>query len=418
MKYTNTNEKVAVIGLGYVGVPLLIRLSEVGFSVLGIDIDETRVEYLKNGTSYINNINDDAVRNLNASFETSFDKLSDVDVIVICVPTPLDSEDAPDLEPLKSAIQNILPFINVGQLICLESTTYPGCTSELLAKKVEARGYLIGEQVNISFSPEREDPGNSRYHTLNTPKLIGGITKKCATRANKFYEKFINDTHVVSSCEVAELAKLLENSFRLVNISLVNEIKLLADRLDINMHEVVNAAATKPFGYMPFYPSAGAGGHCIPVDPLYLGYESEKYGITQTLIAAAHKINQSAPSKLTDAIFSLCANYKKELSQFSVLIVGVAYKKNVRDIRNSAALEIIKILVDKNVIVSFYDPFVSEIKINSNLMYGLKTQDDLRESISDNDVVVIITDHDGIDYVSIKQKSKYVIDTKNVLRDD
>ena len=252
MNDKNATEKVAVIGLGYVGVPLLKRLSEVGFDVLGVDIDETRIECLKNGISYIDNISDEVVRNLNATFENKFSKLSKVDIIVICVPTPLGDDDIPDLQPLKLAIESILPFIRAGHLICLESTTYPGCTSELLAEKVKFHGFAVGDQVNIAFAPEREDPGNNQYHTSNTPKLVGGITAKCATRANIFYEKFIEKTHVVSSCEVAELAKLLENSFRLVNISLVNEIRLLADRLNVDMHEVVTAASTKPFGYMPF----------------------------------------------------------------------------------------------------------------------------------------------------------------------
>ena len=415
MKQKTKHDKIAIIGLGYVGVPLLIRLSEVGFDVLGIDIDKTRIENLKNGISYIDNVSDDAVKNLNAVFETSFNMLSSVDVIVICVPTPLDYQSTPDLKPLKSAIENILPFVQTGQLICLESTTYPGCTSELLAEKLKSDGYSIGTQINVSFSPEREDPGNNHYNTSNTLKLVGGITKECAVRANAFYSKFIEKTHVVSSCEVAELAKLLENSFRLVNISLVNEIKLLADRLNIDMYEVVNAASTKPFGYMPFYPSAGAGGHCIPVDPLYLSWESEKHGIPQTIITAAHNINERAPTYLTESIFSYSKSINKELSQLRVLILGVTYKKNIRDIRNSAALKVIKTLVDHSVIVRFYDPFVFEIEINSEKIYGLKTPKDLMESIPSDDIVIIITDHDGLDYTAIKEKSKYIIDTKNTL---
>ncbi|MEK9165283.1 MAG: nucleotide sugar dehydrogenase [Patescibacteria group bacterium] len=425
----NKTAKVAIIGQGYVGLPLALLIAKAGFFVWGIDKDKSKILKLKSKISYIDDISDDeitcAIKSKKFNPTDSFDVLSQVDVIIIAVPTPLNEYKIPDLTYIKDATQEIAKRLRPNQLIILESTSYPGTTEEvvlpILIKFQDANS--IGENLFIAFSPERVDPGNKKFNTKNTPKVIGGITPKCAQMANLFYSQVIDKTAMVSSAKTAEMTKLLENIFRIVNISLINELALLCGKMDIDIWEVIEAAKTKPFGFMPFYPGPGIGGHCIAVDPFYLSYKAKQYGFFTRFIDLAGEINELMPHYVvTMAATALNYSQAKSLKNSKILILGVSYKKNIKDTRESAALKIAEILHQKGAKLSFFDHYIEKFQIqnpkskkNPKLQIP-KIKALTREGIYAQDLVLILTDHNGINYEQIAKWAKAVVDTRNAVK--
>ena len=425
----NKTAKVAIIGQGYVGLPLALLIAKAGFFVWGIDKDKSKILKLKSKISYIDDISDDeitcAIKSKKFNPTDSFDVLSQVDVIIIAVPTPLNEYKIPDLTYIKDATQEIAKRLRPNQLIILESTSYPGTTEEvvlpILIKFQDANS--IGENLFIAFSPERVDPGNKKFNTKNTPKVIGGITPKCAQMANLFYSQVIDKTAMVSSAKTAEMTKLLENIFRIVNISLINELALLCGKMDIDIWEVIEAAKTKPFGFMPFYPGPGIGGHCIAVDPFYLSYKAKQYGFFTRFIDLAGEINELMPHYVvTMAATALNYSQAKSLKNSKILILGVSYKKDIRDTRESAAYKIAEILYQKGAKLSFFDHYIEKFQIqnpkskkNPKLQIP-KIKALTREGIYAQDLVLILTDHNGINYEQIAKWAKAVVDTRNAVK--
>lgn len=407
---------IGIIGLGYVGLPLAIRFAVEGFNVIGFDIDETKVEKLNKGQSYIRHINPlkikEIVKNNRFRATKDYSRLSDTDCIIICVPTPLKDKREPDLSYIESTSCEIAKYLKAGQLVSLESTTYPGTTKEILLPKFEKRNMKAGRDFFLVFSPEREDPGNPRFNTKNIPKIVGGVTDKCKEAGGVLYRQVVDKVVTVSSAETAEFAKLLENIFRSVNIALVNELKMLADKMKVDIWEIIRAAATKPFGFMPFYPGPGLGGHCIPIDPFYLSWKARELNFDTRFIHLAGEINTDMPhyviSKLSDAL----NKNGKSLKNARVLLLGVAYKKDIDDMRESPALEIITILQKKGSGVFYNDPYIPFIP-------GLRKYSSplTKENLKSMDAALIIADHTSYDYKWIVKNSKLVIDTRNATKD-
>jgi len=418
-KINSKKSIIGVIGLGYVGLPLCIRFSEVGFQVLGFDIDESKIEYLKNGKSFINHISNEVIsRVISNSFEptTDFSRIQECDAIIVCVPTPLNKHREPDLNYILETIDSIKSHIKPGTIFSLESTTYPGTTKEVVMPIFEESGFKIGKDLFLAYSPEREDPANKDFTTETIPKIVGGHTKECLDVAVCLYEKVVNTVVPVSSTDAAELTKLLENIYRAVNIGLVNELKVLTDKMGIDVYEVIDAAATKPFGFKAFYPGPGLGGHCIPIDPFYLTWKAKEYEMHTRFIELAGEINSSMPSYVVEKLTYGLNKYSKAVSGSAVLILGIAYKKNVDDMRESPSLKLLELINNMGGNVSYSDPFVSRIPKLRNYSFDLQSIELNKKNLQSYDAVILATDHDNFDYDFILNNAKLIIDTRGRYR--
>jgi UDP-N-acetyl-D-glucosamine dehydrogenase len=407
---------IGVIGLGYVGLPLALLFARKGFKVVGIDIDGDRIRRIQKGASYITDISDaelkKALKEKGLKVTTALSGMKKLDVIIICVPTPLDRKRRPDISYIREAASKVKENMKSGQIIILESTTYPGTTKEVLLPIFESTGLREGEDFYLAFSPERIDPGNRVYKTENTPKVIGGISEASTKLARLLYSKVIKRVVPVSSSSAAEMVKLLENTFRIVNIALVNEIAILCNKINLDAWEIVDAAKTKPFGYMPFYPGM-VGGHCIPVDPLYLSWKARQYGFKTKFINLATSVNESMPEYSVKILEKILAGRGKAFGSSKVLVVGVAYKEGIKDLRESPAIRIIRLLQKRRSHVSFYDPLFPYLKVRG---IDLKRAPFTKEFLASQDCVVIVTAHSGVDYKFLVKNSKAILDTRGILR--
>lgn len=409
--------KIAVIGMGYVGLPLAVAFAEKGFRVFGLEAKKSKINQINSGKSYIKDVKstdlEKVIKSKKLSATTDKKTLGKVNVIIICVPTPVDKHQQPDISSLRSTTQTISRFIKKRQLIILESTTYPGTTREVLAPMLEKSGLKVGQDFFLVFSPERIDPGNKKYNVKNIPKIIGGITPQGSKLAALLYKSFINKTVIVSSPETAEMTKLLENIFRIVNISMINELALLCDKIKIDIWEVIEAAKTKPFGFMPFYPCGKIGGHCIPQDPFYLSWKAKEYGFYARFIELAGQINEQMPHYVvTKIIFALNQN-KKAVRSSKILVWGVSYKRDIGDTRESAAYPVIHDLLRKGAIIDYFDPYVENFKVNNQTLKSIKYSP---KTLKNYDCVLILANHSGFNYSEIAQKSAIVVDTKNAVK--
>lgn len=416
-KITNKTAKVSVIGLGYVGLPLAIEIGKTGFGVIGIDVDKEKVDKVNNGRSYIPDVDEDELSRLvskNKLVATSDYKiLKEVDIVSICVPTPLGKTREPDISYIIGAASEISKYLHQGQLIILESTTFPGTTKDIVLPELEKRNLKVGKDFFLTFSPERVDPGNKKYTIKNTPKVVAGITSDCTEIAKIFYQQIIEKVVLVASTQEAEMVKLLENIFRSVNIALVNELTLMCDRLGIDIWNIIEAASTKPFGFMPFYPGPGLGGHCIPIDPVYLSWKAKTYGFYSKFIEFAEEVNKNMPHYVVRKITDALNIHKKCINGSKILILGVAYKENVGDIRESPALDIMEILRRQGAEIIYNDPYAPQIKIGDKKVGSLPLNEHL---LSQADCVVITTAHSSYDYKWIVENAKIVVDTRNATK--
>jgi len=419
-KIASRTARVGVIGLGYVGLPLVAEFAASGFDATGFEVDARKAEAINRGESYIPDVPTSHVAELIASKKlsatTDFTALKDQDLIIICVPTPLRKTKDPDVSYILAAAEKIQATLRPGQLVILESTTYPGTTDEVLRPMFDATGLKLDEDYFLAFSPERVDPGNEKYNTKNITKVVGGVTQVSADVAAAAYGKIVDNVHPVSSARVAECCKLLENTFRAVNIGLVNELAQLCHTLGIDTWEVIAAAATKPFGFMPFYPGPGIGGHCIPLDPHYLSWKARMHGFEARFISLAEEVNSRMPAHVVELVTKGLNNHRKSVNGSKVLILGVAYKRDIDDMRESPALAIIEQLQGLGAEVSFHDPYVPEVHLegNGHHLRGIALDGDV---VADADCVVIVTDHRKIDYGWVTQRAKLVVDTRNTTRD-
>lgn len=408
---------VAVMGMGYVGLPLAVAFAEAGFRVIGIDPDRKKLESFAKGVSYIQDIPSDILLRLRDSgrlrISADFSELKGADAVSICVPTPLRKTGDPDMSYVLAATEELAKYAHAGMVVVLESTTYPGTTRELLLPKLTGPGGLkAGQDIFICFSPERVDPGRKDWTTLNTPKVIGGITATCSEVAKAWYAAGIKTVVPVSSAEAAEMTKLLENTFRMINIGLANELAIMCERLGVNVWEVIEAAATKPFGFMKFTPGPGLGGHCIPIDPLYLSWKMKEMNYNARFIELASEINTNMPRYVVGRLLEAMNDRGSVLKGSHVLVLGAAYKPDIDDVRESPALDVIALLKKKGAQVQYHDPYISQIKHETEgwQMAGVK---DLMKSVKDADVVVLVTDHTAYDYPAILEKAKLIFDTRN-----
>lgn len=410
---------IGIIGLGYVGLPLALSFAKKGFCVIGFDIDPVKPLEINSGKSYFAHLAHSLVTNAVNSGKlyatTDFSDIAKVDVIIICVPTPLTENNEPNLDFVIDTTNSILPFLRSGQLIVLESTTYPGTTSEIVQPIIERCNLRVGEDIFLAYSPEREDPGNINYSTTTIPKIVGADDPISQENAVALYGAIVGKVVPVSSMAVAEAAKLTENIFRAVNIAMVNELKLIFRKMDIDIWEVIDAAKTKPFGFMPFYPGPGLGGHCIPIDPFYLSWKANKIGVETEFIKLAGKINKDMPQHVVETVSEALTSRETELSKARVLLLGVAYKKNVDDVRESPAFPLIELLEASGAVVDFHDPFVPMIPAmrEHKALAGRASVPLELEAIKHYDVVLICTDHDAINYQEVLSASKLVVDTRN-----
>ncbi len=419
-RFTNRTARVGVIGLGYVGLPLALRFSEAGFRVIGFDIDQAKADAINSGRSYFLHIPDAAVAAARARcFEatTQVSRAAEADALIICVPTPLTASREPDLSFVINTVESILPCLRAGQLISLESTTYPGTTEEELKPRIEQLGFKVGEDIFLCFSPEREDPGNPHFTTRNIPKICGGATSACLEAGVALYSQAVDKVVPVSSTRAAEMTKLLENIHRSVNIGLVNEMKIIADRMDIDILEVIRAAATKPFGFVPYYPGPGLGGHCIPIDPFYLTWKARQYGLHTRFIELAGEINSAMPHWVIGKVVDALNERRKPLNGSRVLVLGIAYKKNVDDMRESPAVELMSLLAARGARVEYSDPHVPVFPRMRKYRFELESVPVSSETLSQYDAVLIATNHDAFDYDMIREHARLVVDTRGVYRE-
>jgi UDP-N-acetyl-D-glucosamine dehydrogenase len=407
---------LSVIGMGYVGMPLAVEFAEAGFHVITIDVDQRKVDSINQGESYIEDIPTSRLKPLVESGKlrasSDYSELQTVDALSICVPTPLRQTKDPDMSYIINAIDSIAEFAHAGMLIVLESTTYPGTTEEVIVPRLLGKNLSVGEDVFVAFSPERIDPGNKTYGVRNTPKVVGGISPACSELAAALYGTGVDKIVQVSSPTVAEMVKLLENTFRAVNIGLVNEMALMCDKLGLDVWEVINAAASKPFGFMPFYPGPGLGGHCIPVDPHYLSWKLKTLNYTARFIELASEINTSMPLYVVDKITDALNEQSKSVRGSRLVILGVAYKPNIDDVRESPALDIIELLRQKGADIVYHDPYVPSIRLDG---HHLESCDYSPQLLADADCVVIVTNHSWYNWHEVAEKSKVVVDTRNAL---
>nr|WP_158737289.1 nucleotide sugar dehydrogenase [Alteribacillus sp. YIM 98480] len=413
----NNTLKVGVIGLGFVGLPLSLLFHQKGFNVTGIDIDENKIQTLNQGKSCISEIEDEHVKNAMTSGRfmatSDFDTIKKQNILIVCVSTPLNKHDEPDLSYLKKAGESITSRLREGQLVVLESSTYPGTTKDFFKPILEQNGLLVGKDFYLAYSPERIDPGNKKIQFNEIPKLVSGVTTRCLQEIYNVYSEIYDTVVKVSSTEAAEITKLLENSYRFINISFINEFAILCDKLNINVWEVIEAASTKPYGFQPFYPGPGIGGHCIPIDPLYLMFKAKQIGATQEFIELSKKINQSFPTYITDQVTNILSNSKTIKNQ-NILIYGVTYKPDIEDARETPAIKIIQKLKDKGANVYYHDPYVEKLTVNDNDI--LTSVPLTKEMLKDVDCVIILTDHRLIPIEQILNDAKIVYDTRNVTR--
>ncbi|SDH35593.1 nucleotide sugar dehydrogenase [Pseudomonas abietaniphila] len=417
------NEKQSIIGifgLGYVGLPLLLRYTEAGYRVIGFDIDEQKIKTLSEGRSYIEHISNSSVKNAineGSTVTTDFSKAGEVDALIICVPTPLNKFREPDLSYVTETTDALVPHLRAGQIISLESTTYPGTTEEELLPRIESTGLIAGKDIFLVYSPEREDPGNEKYTTRTIPKICGGHTSACLEAGLALYRQVIDKVVPVSSTRAAELTKLLENIHRAVNIGLVNEMKIVADKMDIDIHEVIRAAATKPFGFVPYYPGPGLGGHCIPIDPFYLTWKAREYGVHTRFIELAGEVNSSMPDYVVSKVSTALNTAKKAINGSKIIILGVAYKKNVDDMRESPSLALIHKLTSMGATLAYSDPHIPVLKCSdSHTGFNVDafSTELSAKTLKEFDVVLIATNHDKFDYDLIHEHANIIVDTRGV----
>jgi len=412
--------RIAILGLGYVGLPLAVVFGEAGFHVTGVDPDNRKIDAIKKGVSYIPDVKSEAVEKLvNAGLltaTTDFSVLKEIEAVSICVPTPLRKTGDPDMSFIISATEELAKYVHKGMVVVLESTTYPGTTRELLLPKLGTEHSLtVGEDWFLAFSPERVDPGREDWTTINTPKVLGGITAACGEVATAWYEGAIKTVHHVSSAEAAEMAKLLENTFRMINIGLVNELAIMCERLGVDVWEVIDAAASKPFGFMKFTPGPGLGGHCIPIDPLYLSWKMKSFNYNARFIELASEINTNMPRYVVSRVMEGLNDRGKALKGSKVLVLGAAYKPDIDDMRESPALDVIGLLRKKGADVNYHDPFIPHIHHEYD-GWQMDSVKDLMTAVKDSDAVVIVTNHKEYDYKAIVDGAKFVFDTRNATR--
>ncbi|MCJ8168333.1 UDP-N-acetyl-D-glucosamine 6-dehydrogenase [Atopomonas sediminilitoris] len=418
-KFKTKEALIGIVGLGYVGLPLMLRYNAIGFRVLGIDIDESKVSKLNAGQSYIEHIPADKIAVARQSgFEatTDFRRVSECDALILCVPTPLNKYREPDMSFVIDTTNALKPYLRAGQIVSLESTTYPGTTEEELLPRVQEGGLVVGESIFLVYSPEREDPGNPDFETRTIPKVIGGHTPACLEVGIALYEQAIDQVVSVSSTKAAEMTKLLENIHRAVNIGLVNEMKVVADRMGIDIFEVVDAAATKPFGFTAYYPGPGLGGHCIPIDPFYLTWKAREYGLHTRFIELSGEVNQAMPEYVLSKLMDGLNDSGKALKGSKVLVLGIAYKKNVDDMRESPSVEIMELIEAKGGIVAYSDPHVLVFPKMREHHFELSSEALTADNLASFDAVVLATDHDKFDYELIKQYAKLIVDSRGKYR--
>lgn len=425
-KINDKSATIAIIGMGYVGLPLALEFAEKGFITVGFDIDENKIPVLNSGNSYINHIKKDRIKKVvdsrKFSATSDFSRLVDSDVILICVPTPLNEHREPDMSFIENSGMIIARYLRKGQFVALESSTYPGTTEEILqplfenAPITQGNGkekFVVGKDFYLAFSPEREDPNNSKYSTSTIPKVVGGVTPDCLEIAVALYNTVIVQTVPVSSPRAAEATKLLENIYRSINIAMVNELKMVFERMDIDIWEVIHAASTKPFGFQPFYPGPGLGGHCIPIDPFYLTWKAREYDINTKFIELAGEINTFMPYYVIEKASEVLNKNKKSINGANVLILGAAYKKDIDDMRESPSLKLIELLIAKGASVSYNDPYVPELPTTRKYNYKLTSVDLTKENLGKYDLVLLSTDHTNYDYKFINENSGLILDTRN-----
>ncbi|MCW8825945.1 MAG: nucleotide sugar dehydrogenase [Gammaproteobacteria bacterium] len=416
-KIQERDATVGVIGLGYVGLPLVLRFCAVGFSVIGFDVDESKLVKLKQGESYLDHIADREIAELakqNFSATADFSQIAQCDTVLICVPTPIDRYREPDLSFVIDTVEAIVPHLRAEQLVVLESTTYPGTTDEELLPRVESTGLKVGVNIYLAYSPEREDPGNPNFTTQTIPKVVGGVTPTCLDVATALYQQVIDQVVPVSSTRVAEMSKLLENIHRAVNIGLVNEMKMVADSMDIDINEVINAAATKPFGFVPYRPGPGLGGHCIPIDPFYLTWKAREYGVNTRFIELAGEINSQMPQWVVSKVADGLNDHQKSIKGSRILILGIAYKKNINDSRESPGIEIIELLNNRGAQVDYTDPHIPQFPVKRDYNFNMASVELTQESLQGYDCVVLVTDHERFDYPLIADSAKLIVDTRGI----
>ncbi|HJP94859.1 MAG TPA: nucleotide sugar dehydrogenase [Pyrinomonadaceae bacterium] len=425
-RITNKQAHVGVIGLGYVGLPLIVEFASKGFTGTGFEVDETKAGSINEGVSYIGDVSSQRLKQVvdakRLRATTDFSHLSECDAIIICVPTPLRKTKEPDVSYIFAAAEQITKRLRRGHLVILESTTYPGTTDEVLLPMFEQTGLKLDQDFLLAFSPERVDPGNPQFMTHNIPKVVGGVTDDSTEVAAHLYSQIVNDVHAVSSARVAEAAKLLENTFRAVNIGMANEMARLCYALNIDTWEVIRAAATKPFGFMPFYPGPGIGGHCIPLDPHYLSWKARQHGFDSRFISLAEEVNSRMPEHVVQLVSDGLNDECKSMKGSNVLLLGVAYKRDINDVRESPALSIIDRLRAKGANVRYHDPFVSELRFDD--AHTEATHEPISsvpltdEELKSADCVIIVTDHSGIDYKHVCSLASVIVDTRNALNGD
>jgi UDP-N-acetyl-D-glucosamine dehydrogenase len=417
--------KIGVVGMGYVGLPLAMEFVSGGFQVFGIDVDHAKVDGLNAGRSHVLDIGDGTVREAVSSGRfrafSEYGPVADVDCVSICVPTPLKKTRDPDISYVTRAVESIFPRLHRDMLVVLESTTYPGTTDEIVCPEIRKAGFEVGRDVFVAFSPERVDPGNRVYTTRNTPKVIGGATPACTEMARRLYEQVIDRVVTVSSTQAAEMVKLLENTFRVVNIGLVNEVAVICDKLGISVWEVIEAASTKPFGFMPFHPGPGLGGHCIPIDPLYLSWKLKALNYNARFIELASEINTEMPEYCVTKIAKALNRWRKPVNGSRILVLGVAYKRDVSDTRESPAMDIIRLLEADGAEVEYHDPHVPELDatIGEGLTFDGTTRRSVEltpENVAGYDIVVLTTDHTGVDYAMVQRSARLIFDSRNAFK--
>jgi UDP-N-acetyl-D-glucosamine dehydrogenase len=416
-KLNNKTAVIGILGLGYVGLPLIIRYAKIGYKVIGIDIDQTKVDLLNQGKSYIENIPAENIQNLlQKGFEstTDFTRVTEADTLILCVPTPLNKYREPDLSFVTSTTDALIPYLRKGHVISLESTTYPGTTEEELLPRLESTSLKVGEDIFLVYSPEREDPGNPNFITKSIPKVVGGHTAACLEVGKAMYQTVIDQIVPVSSTKTAEMTKLLENIHRAVNIGLVNEMKIVADRMDIDIYEVIRAASTKPFGFTAYYPGPGLGGHCIPIDPFYLTWKAREYGLHTRFIELAGEVNTNMPSWVISKTVDALNERGKSIKGSKILVLGIAYKKDIDDVRESPAIAIMQLLQEKGAKVEYTDPHVPVFPKISDHQFDLISINPTAEKIEAYDLLILATDHTKFDYNLFQKHSKIIIDTRGV----
>ncbi len=418
-KLTEKSAIIGVVGLGYVGLPLALRYAEAGYKVLGFDIDPVKIDKISAGATYIKHIPD---RNIQAAIDhgfnvtVDFSRASEADALILCVPTPLGQHREPDLSYVLNTMDSLLPYLRKGQVVSLESTTYPGTTDEQLKPRIENTGLKVGEDVFLVYSPEREDPGNPNFKTQTIPKVCGGDTNACKEVGIALYKHVIDKVVSVSSTRAAEMTKLLENIHRAVNIGLVNEMKVVADKMGVDIYEVIDAAATKPFGFVPYYPGPGLGGHCIPIDPFYLTWKAREYGVNTRFIELAGEVNSFMPEYVLNKIVSALNSHKKAINGSRILMLGIAYKKNIDDMRESPSVEIMQLVQDCGADIDYSDPYVPVFPAMRRYSFDMKSIEVSSDNIKSYDCVVVGTDHADFDYEMIRENAKLIVDTRGMYR--